>query len=82
MATEAQMQAFVHYCEEVGAALDGLVTQAQERGIVAPITLSAIIGSLAALGVAHGLQRENVIAALNSAWNDAESSPAEPSTAA
>lgn len=70
--TSAQIETYQRYCENVGEALLKIVFQAEKLGMARGLSIGALIGSVAAICAAEGLERENVIAALNSAWDDTE----------
>lgn len=69
-ATVGQIEAFERYCQAVGAAMTSVADQATAMGYAPGITCAAMIGGLAALCAASGMKRENVVKALNSAWDD------------
>jgi hypothetical protein len=67
MATEDELNAVMKL---IGETVMDVVGDAVRSGVPPLLATSAAIGAVAALGIAAEMKRENVIAALNSAWDD------------
>lgn len=60
------------YCQKVAAIVYEMCDMAERRGVPLPVMVAALLGGVAATSAAHGLRRDNIIAALNGAFDDIE----------